>query len=197
MKEYQKKGQEIEEHLSHVNMDPWFYIYENYIRRETKEKSTQKENSIDHPSMAKHSSKLNIYKKNHDDGNVIGGIDVSEYEQRCNEILEDYEIRFVGLLDEFGSLLAGGYKPEMNPRLTEKQHQSICEELASRVAKRKKFDRELGHVKYSASRREHVVIMSFPIYEKVIMVVAEPNVNIDRLAFKILNKLGRQWGDNS
>ena len=60
MKEYQKKGQEIEEHLSHVNMDPWFYIYENYIRRETKEKSTQKENSIDHPSMAKHSSKLNI-----------------------------------------------------------------------------------------------------------------------------------------
>src|SRR3546814_10191373 len=58
----------------------------------------------------------------------------------------------------------------------------------------KKFDAELGYVKYSASRRKHVVIMSFPIFEKVIMIVAEPNVNIDRLAFRIIEKLGRQWG---
>jgi len=50
-------------------------------------------------------------------------------------------------------------------------------------------------VKYSASRREHVVIMSFPIYEKVILIVAEPNVNIDRLAFRIIEKLGSQWGE--
>jgi hypothetical protein len=71
----------------------------------------------------------------------------------------------------------------------------VCKELASRVEKRKKFDTELGRVKYSASRREHVVIMSFPIYEKVIMVVAEPNVNIDRLSFRIMDKFGKQWGN--
>jgi len=71
----------------------------------------------------------------------------------------------------------------------------VCKELASRVAKRKKYDTELGRVKYSASRREHVVIMSFPIYEKVIMIVAEPHVNIDRLAFRIIEKLGSQWGE--
>ncbi|MFB5608464.1 MAG: DUF6659 family protein [Candidatus Nitrosomaritimum yanchengensis] len=121
--------------------------------------------------------------------------DVHEYEQKCNEILDDPEVRFAGLLDEFGSLLAGGYSQGTSPRLTEQQHQSVCKELASRVAKRKKFDAELGRVKYSASRREHVVIMSFPVYEKVIMIVAEPNVNIDRLSFRIITKLGKQWGD--
>ena len=104
-------------------------------------------------------------------------------------------MRFAGLLDEFGKLLAGGYKQNINPRLTEEQHDLVCKELASRVAKRKKYDTELGHVKYSASRREHVVIMSFPIYEKVIMIVAEPHVNIDRLAFRIIEKLGSQWGE--
>ena len=36
--------------------------------------------------------------------------------------------------------------------------------------------------------------MSFPIQEKVIMIVAEPNVNIDRLSFRIIEKLGKQWG---
>ena len=38
-----KKGKEIEEHLSKVNMDPWFYIYENYIQNESKEKINKKD----------------------------------------------------------------------------------------------------------------------------------------------------------
>ena len=122
-------------------------------------------------------------------------IDIKDYEKRCQELLEDDEVRFAGLLDEFGKLLAGGYNQGIDPRLTEEQHDEVCKELAARVAKRKKYDTELGRVKYSASRREHVVIMSFPIYEKVIMIVAEPHVNIDRLAFRIIEKLGSQWGE--
>ena len=122
-------------------------------------------------------------------------IDVNDYEHKCQKILEEDEIRFAGLLDEFGNLLAGGFKQKMIPRLSEEKFQTICKELASRVAKRKKQDKELGYVKYSASRREHVVIMSFPIYGQVVMVVAESHVNIDRLAFRIIEKLGRQWGE--
>jgi len=172
-----KKGKEIEDHLDTVNMDPWFYIYENYI----KDYSKTTQSNMD---------------KNKYDGNTGGKeIDAHEYEQKCQEILEDDEIRFAGLLDEFGTILAGGYRPGIDSRLTEEKHQIVCKELASRVAKRKRFDAELGHVKYSASRREHVVIMSFPVHEKVVMVVAEPNINIDRFSFRILNKLGRQWGD--
>ncbi|MCI4432719.1 MAG: hypothetical protein JHC41_03850 [Nitrosopumilus sp.] len=121
-------------------------------------------------------------------------IDVKEYQRRCQEILKDPEVRFAALLDESGKTLAGGYRENIIPRLTDEQHDSVCKELAARVAKRKKFDVELGRVKYSASRRERVVIMSFPINDKVIMIVAEPNVNIDRLAFKIIEKLGGQWG---
>lgn len=124
-------------------------------------------------------------------------IDVKDYEKRCQEILEDQEVRFAALLDELGNTLAGGYRENIVPRLTDKQHDSVCKELATRVLKRKKFDVELGRVKYSASRREHVVIMSFPVDDKIIMIVAEPNVNIDRLAFKIIEKLGGQWGNFS
>jgi len=121
--------------------------------------------------------------------------EIQEYELKCQEILKDDVIRFAGLLDESGVILAGGLKQGVEIRLTDKKLQSVCKELASRVAKRKKLDVELGHVKYSASRREHIVIMSFPIYEKVIMIVAESNINIDKLAFKIIDKLGRQWGE--
>jgi len=37
-----EKGKEIEEHLSGVNMDPWYYIYENYIQNDSKEKLNQR-----------------------------------------------------------------------------------------------------------------------------------------------------------
>lgn len=122
-------------------------------------------------------------------------ININEYEQTCKKLLEDPEIRFAGLLDEFGTLLTGGYHSGTIPRLSEEQHKVICHEISSRVAKRKKFDSELGRVKYSASRREHVVIMSFPVYDKAMMIVAEPNVNIDRLSYKIINILGDQWSN--
>ena len=63
------------------------------------------------------------------------------------------------------------------------------------MANRQGFDASLGRVKYSSSRREKVVMMSFPAGRYVIMVTAEPGVNIDRLAWKIINKLGKQWSE--
>ena len=36
--ESSKKGKAIEEYLAGVNMDPWHYIYENYVQKESKEK---------------------------------------------------------------------------------------------------------------------------------------------------------------
>ena len=122
-------------------------------------------------------------------------IDVVDYDQKCQKILEEPEIRFAALLDESGNILAGGFKQDMTPRLSEDRFQMVRKELASRVAKRKQDDEQLGHVKYSASRREHVVIMSFPIYDNVVMIVAESHINIDRFAYRIINILGRQWGE--
>ena len=42
-----KVGKEIEKNLSNVNMDPWYYIYENYIQNNSKEKLTQTEKEQD------------------------------------------------------------------------------------------------------------------------------------------------------
>ena len=43
-----KKGIEIEEHLSNVNMDSWFYIYENYVKNDPiKEEVNQEEKDSD------------------------------------------------------------------------------------------------------------------------------------------------------
>ena len=37
-----RRGKEIEEHLSSMNMDPWYYIYENYIQNDSIQKLNQR-----------------------------------------------------------------------------------------------------------------------------------------------------------
>lgn len=53
----------------------------------------------------------------------------------------------------------------------------------------------MGRVKYSASRREKLVMMSFPLKKYTLMITAEPNINIDRLAYKIIQTLGKDWSE--
>ena len=128
-------------------------------------------------------------------GIVLTTMMKEEYEQKCKKILDEHGIRFAGLIDDSGKLIAGGVKQGIDLKLNPTQLESILKEMASRISKRKIHDKELGRVKYSASRREDVVIMSFPIYQNAVAVVTESNVNIDRIAWRIIEILGYQWSD--
>ena len=120
---------------------------------------------------------------------------IDEIKKNIEGILSEPEIRFCGLIDSSGELIAGNFKSGIIPFENDKRRRQMFQELAHRVANRRGFDANLGRVKYSSSRREKVVMMSFPAGRYVIMVTAEPGVNIDRLAWKIINTLGKQWSE--
>jgi hypothetical protein len=132
--------------------------------------------------------------------NNLTGMDEKEFpvedvKNKINDILSEPEIRFCGLIDSSGQLVAGDFGNDVIPFENDERRRQMFQELAYRVSNRKGFDANLGRVKYSSSRREKVVMMSFPIGTHIILVIAESNVNIDRLGWKILNKLGRQWSE--
>ena len=118
---------------------------------------------------------------------------VEKYQKQCKKILSEPEIRFAGIISEMGKLIAGGFKKGIIPLEDDSGRQKLYMELALRVATRREFDSFMGRVKYSVSRREKVVVMSFPLKNCILMVVAEPNVNIDRFAYGIIQKLDKQW----
>ena len=118
---------------------------------------------------------------------------VVKYQKQCEKILSEPEIRFAGIVSEMGRLIAGGFKKGIVPLEDDSERQKLFMELALRVATRREFDSSMGRVKYSAARREKVVMMSFPLKNCILMVVAEPQVNIDRLAYRIIKKLDQQW----
>jgi len=81
-------------------------------------------------------------------------------------------------------------KQGMKPLEDEADMRKLYMELILRVSTRKEFDYSLGPVEYSASRREKAVVLSFPIGNKVLLVSANTNVNIDETAKKIKKLVG-------
>ena len=112
------------------------------------------------------------------------------YDQKCKKLLDYDEIRFAGLINNMGRLVAGGFKAGISPLEDDAERNKMYIELALRVSMRKDFDYSLGPVKYAASRREKVVMLSFPMNSNVLLVSAEPNVDIDKTANKIIKLIG-------
>lgn len=114
---------------------------------------------------------------------------------KIQDILTEPEIRFCGLIDSEGELLVREMKPGIIPLETDKDRRKLYQQLAHRVANRTGFDSNFGRVKFSSSRREKIVMISFPIGRYILLVTAEPSVNIDRLAWKVIYKLDHQWSE--
>jgi len=107
------------------------------------------------------------------------------FEQKCQNLLKESEIRFAGLINPMGHLVAGGMKKGLKPLEEDADMRKLYMELILRVSTRQEFDQTLGVVNYSASRREKAVVLSFPIGNKVLLISANVNVNIDETAKKV------------
>lgn len=116
-------------------------------------------------------------------------------QKKLDEVFGEKEIRFAGFIDLDGNLIKGKVRENLIPFENNEEQRKIFKELAIRIATRVKFDYSMGRVKYSASRREKLVMMSFPLKNSILLITAEPNVNIDRLAYKIIQHLGKEWSE--
>jgi len=107
------------------------------------------------------------------------------FEQKCQNLLKESYIRFAGLINPMGHLVVGGMKKGLKPLEDDADMRKLYMELILRVSTRQEFDKTLGVVDYSASRREKAVVLSFPIGNNVLLISANANVNIDETAKKI------------
>ena len=85
------------------------------------------------------------------------------FQEKLDEIFIEKDIRFAGFIDLKGNLIKGKFREGIIPFEKDEEQKKIYRELAIRVSTRQKFDYSMGRVKYSASRREKLVMMSFPL----------------------------------
>lgn len=112
------------------------------------------------------------------------------FQQKCDRLLKEDEIRFAGVINSMGRLVVGGFKDGIIPLESDAERQKMYMELALRVSMRREFDYSLGPVMYSTSRREKATMMSFPINNNVLLISAETYVDIEKTARKIMKFFG-------
>ncbi|HZD33668.1 MAG TPA: hypothetical protein VE130_00570 [Nitrososphaeraceae archaeon] len=82
----------------------------------------------------------------------------------CNQILElDVKIRFVGIADHLGALLASAYRNGLVPLLTREETTHYALQSVLRASIKEDFESKLGRQEYSIGKYENVIRATIPI----------------------------------
>jgi hypothetical protein len=109
-------------------------------------------------------------------------------DELCKQVLDlDTRIRFAGMINENGRLVAGGMRPGFNSLEDSRDDEMLYMELVLRARMRKEFDKVLGPVKFAMSYRDRLIIMSFPVNDNILLISVEKEVDFSKLPFKILD----------
>ena len=108
---------------------------------------------------------------------------------KCTQLLEEPEIRFSGIVDKDGQLITGGFKEGLTPYEGDETKLQSFFDFVSKASIRKEFDESLGPINYLAARRDKAVLVSFPfpVSHVLLLISAEPTVNIENLANKVVS----------
>jgi len=110
------------------------------------------------------------------------------YDEKCKSLLTEPEIRFAGIIDKEGNLVVGGFKEGLVPYENDETKLQAFYNFVSKASIRKEFDESLGPINYIAARRDKAVLVSFPfpISQILLLISAEPTINIENLAQKVV-----------
>ncbi|HET8720103.1 MAG TPA: DUF6659 family protein [Candidatus Nitrosotenuis sp.] len=116
-------------------------------------------------------------------------MEIQFFETKCKTLTEEKEIRFAGIINDKGQLVAGGFKEGLAPFAENESRLHDFMEFASRISLRKEFDKMLGPINYLAARRDKIVLISFPfpVSNFVLLISAEPTVEIENVAKKVVS----------
>lgn len=121
--------------------------------------------------------------------------DYSEYhvfDIRCKDVLEEEGVRYAGLLNEHGTIIAGGFKDGI---VKLEKDQAKFKNFIDRVIEislRTEHEETLGKLNYISCRRDKIILLSFPfpVSRNVLLISAEPTVNIEKLAKRVAQIFG-------
>ena len=124
---------------------------------------------------------------------------LGSFEQLCDNIFElSSNIRFVGIINGMGDLVAGGMREGVQSMEDRENSSKLYLEFLLRSEMRKDQDVEFGKTVYSFSERERIKFAVFPLLRNHLLMVSmeKRESNHDGIIEKILNLTGK-YGTNA
>ena len=101
----------------------------------------------------------------------------------CDIIIKlDRNIRFVGIVNNKGEVIEGGFQEGVEPLLEETEEQKMYVNSLSNMVLLQNFSNRLGKVKYSLTEHQKIALMTFPLDGGILcMSVYVKDTNVDKL----------------
>jgi hypothetical protein len=121
---------------------------------------------------------------------VMMQIQFDMLESICDEILSlDPMIRFAGMIDDKGRLLAKSKKIGTKIILDPKDQEIFLMEIALGVRMRREHDEHIGPVKFAISCGDRINSIIIPLSEKILYLSTEKEIDMLKIVFLILRIL--------
>ena len=106
----------------------------------------------------------------------------------CDTITKlDRNIRFVGIVNDKGEVIEGGFQDGVEPLLEGSDEQEMYTNSLSNMALLKNYSDRLGKVKYSLTEHQKIAMMTFPLDNDILCLsVYSKDTNVDRLKNTVL-----------
>src|SRR5215472_14241425 len=97
-----------------------------------------------------------------------------QFQKLCDDIFAlSSNIRFVGIINRMGKLVAGGMRQGVEPLEDKSDSSKLYLAFALRSEMRKDFDAQFGKTLYSFSERDRIKLASFPLNDPILRIAME------------------------
>ncbi|MGI0056530.1 MAG: DUF6659 family protein [Nitrosarchaeum sp.] len=115
-------------------------------------------------------------------------------DQACQKMLHYPGIRFVGVINQMGNLVAGGFKYGVKPLTDDESRRILFMQLVLEVNMRHELDDVLGPVKYIEAKRGKVRKITIPLNKRILVISAELNTEGEEIT-KTANEIFQGYLD--
>lgn len=110
--------------------------------------------------------------------------ELKKLDEQCQKLSEEEKVRHVGVINELGHLIAGGFRKGIKPILTEDRIKMVYMQMQLDFNMRQELDDVLGTIDYISSRRTKQLIISVPVGENLVLITAEPDADDKKIIKK-------------
>lgn len=115
---------------------------------------------------------------------LLSAEDLKKLDNQCKKLSEEDKVRHVGVINELGRLIAGGFRQGVTPILSEDRIRMVYMQMQLDFNMRQELDDVLGPIDYIASRRTKQLIISVPIGENLVLITAESDADDKKIIKK-------------
>jgi len=98
---------------------------------------------------------------------------LEDLENNCNAILEDRDVKFIGVINKLGNLITGGFRKDLVPIGTEDKRKMMYMQLKLDLNMRNEYDDLYGPVQYVTSKRRDAEKISIPIGNYMVLLITK------------------------